>query len=510
MEAALRNQLILQHIFSHLPFRNLKQCRFVSRDWNHEIQSFIRIFRRCDANISGENPCSELSLLAGLATQVTALTMNSLTIELCWPRHTNCECVLDRDLVCDELLKKLPLRYLDISLEEDYCLELKECPAIKFAMQLLQKKLPDLHNLTLSLAEVPRKVRDRYFGQRWTAPTLPHLKVLEAQDIDSWKNMFLKLLNAAPNLQKLIVDDDTLMVDIVPKEKFSLMGNCYLCMDSLQHKIQYLEFALALPSLSTLVTDAPSESERENHSIYFRVLQLLLTSSCKTLQALEMQHIIFPLNQLKFPALVNLKELTIYTEATTEQTTHALGSIDYPTMLPVLEKVDVTAQDFSETKYVNPWGNGAAQTQKSYRPSTTVKNLKLEYEIDQNSLADCGRIFTNVSHLSLYQTTVDLYAIPYDELWAHWSQVEFAEIKEAEIELDENFDAEFLGIHEEEVDLLRQMDVESLEMVNVVPIRPSILTMLRKTETCVILRCFAMVKEQGQYFGHCHCIFPCL
>ena len=194
-----------------------------------------------------------------------------------------------------------------------------------------------------------------------------------------------------------------------------------------------------------------------------------------------MESVIFPLHQLWFPVLVNLKELTIYTEATTEQTVHVLlGSIDYPTMLPVLDTVEVTVYDGQETLYFTSWGNTASTLVQSPKPSTSVKNLTLSLEIDQKTLQVCGRIFANVSYLSLLQKSVELEEIPYEGLWAHWSQVEFMEVTETEIELGLNFDAEFLGIHAEEVNLLRQMDDKSLEMMNIVPIRPSVLSMPRK------------------------------
>ena len=110
------------------------------------------------------------------------------------------------------------------------------------------------------------------------------------------------------------------MVDIVPKEKYFLVDNCCLCMDSLQHQRRFLEFALAMPALSRLITVAPSESERERkyHEGYFSALQLLLSSSWLTLQSLDVRHVIFPLSHLLDVPLVNLKELTIYSDATTE------------------------------------------------------------------------------------------------------------------------------------------------------------------------------------------------
>ena len=510
MEAAFTNQLVLQHMFSYLPLRDLKQCRFVSKDWNFEVQSYIRTFRRCDANICGKNPCSELRVLDEIASQTTALTINSLTIKFSPPVHSNCESLQNETRGYDELLKKLHLGYLCVR----WCGRLKptECPATKFVVHLLQEKLSNLH--TLNLGCVPRQVRNRYFGQDWT-PRLPHLKVLHVEGIRSWKDLFLKVLSAAPNLQKLTVDDETPVVDIVPKEKRSLMDNCYLSMDSAEQQIHYLEFALSLPKLSKLVTSAPSESEREYHTSYFRVLQLLLTSSCKTLQAIHMENVIFPFNHLTFPALGNLKKLTIDTGATTEDIIHVLRFIDYPTMLPALEKVEATLCFEDERMYVNPWERNAENPVQSQHgsPSTTVTHLVLEFYVNRDSLEACGRIFPNVNHVSLFQLMTELNEIPYEVLWAQWSHVEFMEITESEIELGENFDAEFLGINPEEVNLLRQMDDASLETINVVPIRPSILTMPRKVQISKVLALSSVIvaitdTEAGSFMFHSRFLLP--
>ena len=137
METAFRNQLVLQHIFSYLPLRDLRQSRFVSKDWNLEIQSYVRAFRRCDAKISGKNPCSDLSILDEIASQTTALIINSLTIEFSPLRHSNYESLQKEIRAYDELLKKLHLRYLCIRWCER--LKPKECPANKFVVNLLQE-----------------------------------------------------------------------------------------------------------------------------------------------------------------------------------------------------------------------------------------------------------------------------------------------------------------------------------------------------------------------------------
>ena len=195
-----------------------------------------------------------------------------------------------------------------------------------------------------------------------------------------------------------------------------------------------------------------------------------------------MESVIFPLSHFRFPALVNLKDLTIFTGVTTDEILYVLQSINYPTMMPVLETVEVLDREEGEMLYVNPWGNNGAipVPSRNYCPSATVKKLFLEFDVDKTSLEVCGRIFPNVSRLSLSQMMTEAGGIPYEDLWAHLSQVEILEITKAYMELGENLDAAFLGINQEEVDLLRKMDDKSLETMNIVPVRSSILTMRRK------------------------------
>ena len=50
-----------------------------------------------------------------------------------------------------------------------------------------------------------------------------------------------------------------------------------------------------------------------------------------------------------------------------------------------------------------------------------------------------------------------------------------------------NFDAEFLGINSEDVEILRQLDDASLEEINIEPVRPSVLKLSRKIQTNVSL-----------------------
>ena len=71
-------------------------------------------------------------------------------------------------------------------------------------------------------------------------------------------------------------------------------------------------------------------------------------------------------------------------------------------------------------------------------------------------------------------------ALPYGDVWSYWPQLESIEVMERCESLGVDFDGQFLGINPEEVELLGELDDESLEKLNIVPIRPSVLTMQRK------------------------------
>ena len=74
---------------------------------------------------------------------------------------------------------------------------------------------------------------------------------------------------------------------------------------------------------------------------------------------------------------------------------------------------------------------------------------------------------------------------PFASLWLQLPQLESFHLIDSIVLATENFDAEFLGIHDEEVERLRQEDDETLEKIHIVPIRPSVLTMTRKpSKTC--------------------------
>ena len=117
----------------------------------------------------------------------------------------------------------------------------------------------------------------------------------------------------------------------------------------------------------------------------------------------------------------------------------------------------------------------------NFRPSATTRTLKLDLDVNTQLLRDLSSIFPNVKSL-----VVDMNgkagrpAFPYGDLWSCRPQLESIKVIDKCESLGVDYDARVLGINPEEVEVLNQWDDVLLGKLNIVPIRPSVLTMQRK------------------------------
>ena len=143
-----------------------------------------------------------------------------------------------------------------------------------------------------------------------------------------------------------------------------------------------------------------------------------------------------------------------------------------------------------EAEEDHPWlsNNSVERDSLELRPSLTVKELTLMVNWEHFELDDFRDIFPNVRKFETSNQEYSLMSIPYESLWREWPELESIDLEDGMSALDINFDAEFLGIEEEEVERLRDEchDDEALQHMHVVPIKPSILTMRRKKDIRVI------------------------
>ena len=484
---ALANQIILTRIFSNLPFNDLKNCRLVNTTWNFEAALYIKNFHPCHAHISKAKPCFNLYDLNELVSGMTVVPINSLKIDIRTPSrwdHSFCQLVLNESKVCSHLLEKVPLKYLYIRSELLFK-DLKLCPMIPFVISLLSGKLSELHTLILSgnFTEFLR-----ILGEDW-APSLPKLEVLDADKIAPDSTDFaLKIVKGAPSLQKIKTLFYSQDLDAVSEEKYGLLENFILSVHSNRSARRCLKLAEAGPRLFKLASQC---SLRQRHQRrFFQILGELLTSSSETLETFTMYDPIFPLVHITFPPLVNLKKLAISTVATIQPVLNLLRSIDYSVQLPALAEVELLLDlHYDNDQDLEQHFDNIQNMPVDQHSCVTVRKLKLSLDWERVAFRGLSLIFPNVINLTdsgpYFDTTSD---VPYSSLWAHWPYLEVVYLTaEGALEGSRNYDAEFLGINSEEVRLLREMDEETLEKMNIVPVKPSVLTMPRKIYSDLVL-----------------------
>ena len=487
MTAALENNIVLRKIFTCLPLSDLKQCRLMNRTWNFEAVSVIRDFRLCTARIWKQSQCSDLLALAEVVSGMSIVPINILSIRLYGSGHSDCQPIPAN--ILSNLLEALPLQGLQVSWEPNF--RPSNCAAISFVTELISRKIMELS--TLEFTKIPDHFLT-YFGEAWT-PWLPKLITLDLQALQSYPRshgtceFFLKIISGAPNLKKITgtcVDSSTLQ--IIPEDKTYLLDYFRLSADSDGEVENCSKLALAGPVLSELYIIAPYiESMLPRMGSYIQSLEKILASSCKSLKSFTMAAPVFPLDLLNFPPLIYVQNIGFSTDVTTPHILHVIQSIDYPELLPTLYRVEVVMdfdpEEEEDDPFENPWEDSDAAEAVQVHPSTTVKHLHMRADFNLLTFKELSHIFPNVVHFDavLRQPIVDpAGATSHIDLWAAWPYLESVYLVESREAVRLNFDAEFLGISKEEVEILRQFDDESLEKMNIVPTRPSVLTLLRK------------------------------
>ena len=481
MEAALENKVVLRHIFSFISLTDLKQCRFVNRTWNFEAGSYLRDFHCCNVNINLCTPCSDLLILNDLARQSAILSINSLRVSFVQNIHflSSCNHCGSRRNLYAELLEKLSLKHLYVSWDTQF--EPKDCPAFQFLVDLFRENTSELR--TLEFEHVSPNFRLCYVDENdenWF-PQFPKLKELDLGFKSGWsvhEDFLFKIFQVSPKLTKLKGYFDGYMRGI-PEDKYPILDRYNLYILTTLDETTCLKVAKAKPALSVLTVTNTFEIWPRQNERYFHVLKQLLTSSWKTLKKLYVNSVKFSFNKLPTPKLVALKKLTLEARAPLQEKLEFLQSIEYPDLMPVLEKVKI--DDYFQPQYLSTdledYGAPAAEL----RPSKTVKSLKLTMDVYPLILYRFSEIFPIVNNLNIHPRSVHTESIPYEILWACWPNLEFIYLLEGNDAVNCNFDAAFLGVHPEELDVLKELDDESLERINIVPVRPSIMTMKCKS-----------------------------
>ena len=408
--------------------------------------------------------------------------------------HTNCTST-DKEFrfyFYDQLLQKLPLKHLDITWNHSSSNPDSSdgCPAVEFIRELLCRNLSGLHSL--GIKGHPGSHRPQFPLEGW-APVLMELRVLDlgSGTICNAEPEFVKqVISAAPNLRKLRGNVSSGTLEVLPKSTYKLLDSFSLSMfTSAQDERNCLELAQAGPALSNLNVTGLSSSFHSGGQLtqsFFQVLQQLLNSSCHSLIEFQSDLELFRPSFIKFPVLHSLSTIKIVSQDRGSRQMDILKSINYPKLLTTISTVWLTSLEHLTSLELggtpgNPLENHRTAARQAHNySSNSVKELVILGDLILLKLNDLSGIFPNVSSIRMIALAARADQALYEDLWAAWPDLVSLDVREPGKSMGMNFDAQFLGIHPEEVERLREFDDEFLGKMNIVPVRPSILTMSRK------------------------------
>ena len=355
----------------------------------------------------------------------------------------------------------------------------------EFIISLIREKQNDFISMKLQLSS---EWQPSYFEEDWI-PALPKLKGLDVGygfQFSQCKEQVVKLISGAANLQKLKGMFNTNDLKILPKSAYVLLDTFGLSVGSTEEDRNCRELAQAGPALSLLLANAPSAPGQQYMANFLNVLENLLRSSCKTLGNLMMGPELPPLRFLDCPPLIHVTSLNIDLQDVSDRLVGILRSINYPKLLPSLCSVStglpglMNYLDLDPAVATNAWLN-MDEVEPNVYPSKTVEVLSFPAEFNQQIGEGVRQIYPALKYLILRGSTqIETNEICYEDLWAFSPHLAYVTVVLGVRALEGNFDAEFLGINPQEVEILRDLDDESLEKIQIVPIKPSILTMSGK------------------------------
>ena len=299
-----------------------------------------------------------------------------------------------------------------------------------------------------------------------------------------------KVIDAAPNLKKIVHNGDLRILQILPEDKYRLLTNLDFMTGT--EVLAYLGMKLSRfqpPALSELTLGLLSNVRQNELEKAFQTAQLLLKSSRRTLKKLDVtgedliKEIMSPF--LDHPA-ENLMSLSLSKAGIPEEMLLSLQQLDFPRLLPKLTKfvLDIYPMVIGgQYPAVSiPAGSNEEEWVISDVPNSakTVSSLLVAADIRCLSFLTLRQLFPEVAELSLYPNPKSAHAIPYGKIFKLWPNLRTFSVEEEVQNQLPNCDAEFCGIHPEEVELLWRMKTEDLERLQIVPIQPCVLTMPSK------------------------------
>ena len=199
----------------------------------------------------------------------------------------------------------------------------------------------------------------------------------------------------------------------------------------------------------------------------------------------------YPLGHLCHPPLWNLSKLSI---KNTEDISpvwiwDAITFINFERDMPNLEQVKICIQTQRGRQVFGEDLWPGFNVDVVPHCCISARKLELEFQFQGMNMGPFHTLFPNISHLCVTvgsRTDEQDFALlgQICKYWPGLDNLDFSVMNDRLARILDptrpNYDAEFLGVHEDEVMLLRGQDEGYLRNVHIVPVRPSLLAMPSK------------------------------
>ena len=310
--------------------------------------------------------------------------------------------------------------------------------------------------------------------------------------------MVWRLVKAAVNLEDLLicVSSKDYRKGLIPPNRCSVIkALCYQC-NCYQDLRAYKKFASTEPKLRSFVLKCgnhrdESEVHDEDYDGFWETFHSILESSRETLEMLRLPACVLPIqlnDEHVFPRVELLSlglpfKFFYQSHHPPLRSPKMLQHYDFAKVFPKLTSVILTDHDPVEEDLVN-----SDEVEDDLRSptlcATSVRILTLNDFVKDFCLTYAAGLFPHVTKLELNPEGTN-EVIPYGTIWAQFPHLETLLVRETSWSSYEkprtiNYDADFLGIFEDEAEELRKEEVENLKNLHIVPIKPAITTLLSK------------------------------
>ena len=466
----------------------------VNKFWNYEARCVLRDKKKCVAVIDGDHPCVNAKKLNETVGSLNLKFFNGLSLTR-KRRSGQSECLLTSEKVEEayENLLRMPWKYL----ETDWtgCMT-EDCVLGQFILRLMSRSLTLEHVI---MKYVPEKFKLKEENRPQEEFELPKLKTIEFSEhsIKSCPALLPTLLARARNVEELHTVFSPTSIPSLPTDALKMVKKLrfpsyiFVFLHAYEETMRSLNILGASEAkLSTVIAEGQFFLHGNNQMIhdYCHRLISIISSHSETLRELKIDSWTIYCSVLAnhFPqVLKNVENLTfeIYQGADP-------GIARYLLKLPL-------AQIFPNVKSVKFSASGSQQRYMEIEndgmlPWPAVKEVKFEDLVCSDRMVEeIGLLFPNLCCLEisfLDEDSASPSSFPFRKIWSTLPFLEKLTVRGKLAKVEQNFDAEFCGIHPEEAADLQTKDDEFLKAVNIVPPFPPITHMKSECTIRILMR----------------------